>query len=308
MAIRRVLVTGSSGTIGTRLCERLLQETDCELTALDRRPNAWSEAVQAVTVMTDLCDADALAKLPPDFDAVIHLAANARVYELVLDTAKARDNFVTVYNALEFCRRNGIPRFLFSSSREVYGNAEAITHNEEPLHVKHCESPYAASKVGAEALVQSYHQCYGLEFITFRFSNVYGMYDDSDRVVPLFIRRTTAGEDLTVYGRDKLLDFTYIDDAVDGILLSLERFERARNDVYNIASGEGTTILEVAAQVRKRLQGNNAIHVGENRTGEVVKYVANITKARELLRYQPKVPFHEGIGKAVQWYKANLYR
>ena len=307
MSIRRVLVTGSSGTIGTRLCERLMAETDRAVTGVDRRPNGWQDSVQAVTVVADLLDPAAIANLPGDFDVVIHLAANARVYDIVVDTTQARDNMLTVYNVLEFCRQRGIPRVMFASSREVYGNADGVVHAEEPVHIRHCESPYSASKVAGEALVYAYQQCYGLDFINIRFSNVYGMYDDSNRVVPLFIKLTKEGQDLTVYGKEKLLDFTYIDDAVHGVLQCLERWDRARNEVYNLAFGEGTTILEVAETVRKRLGATNQIHVGENRPGEVVQYVADITKAREALRYQPQVPFAEGIERAVQWYEANLY-
>jgi UDP-glucose 4-epimerase len=156
-------------------------------------------------------------------------------------------------------------------------------------------------------LVYAYQQCYGLDFVNIRFSNVYGMYDESNRVVPLFIKLTKQGQDLTVFGKDKLLDFTYIDDAVHGVLQTLARWEQARNDVYNLAFGEGTSILEVAETVRKRLGASNRIHIGENRPGEVVQYVADITRAREKLRYQPRVPFAEGIERAVQWYEAHLY-
>jgi UDP-glucose 4-epimerase len=306
MSIGKVLVTGSSGTIGTRLCERMLGETAYQVVGVDRRPNAWNERVQAVTVVGDLREEATLARLPTDVDVVIHLAANARVYELVVEPELARDNFLTIFNTLEFCRRNRIPRFQFASSREVYGNTGEALHGEEPVRVKDSESPYSASKLGGEALVHAYGRCYGLEYIIFRFSNVYGMYDDSERVVPLFIRHTRAGRDLTVFGKDKLLDFTYIDDAVDGILLSLERFERAKNDTYNLAFGEGTSILRVAELIRERLGATNRVHIGPSRTGEVVRYVADTSNAREKLRFAPRVPCPEGIGKSVDWYQANL--
>jgi UDP-glucose 4-epimerase len=308
MSIGKVLVTGSSGTIGTRLCERLMAETDYAVTGVDRRPNAWSRAVQDITVVADLLDPAAIARLPRDFDVVIHLAANARVYDVVLDPTQARDNILTVYNVLEFCRQNSLPRVMFASSREVYGNAEGLVHAEEPVQIRLCESPYAASKLAGEALVYSYQQCYGLQFVNVRFSNVYGMYDDSNRVVPLFLKLTKEGRDLTVYGKDKLLDFTYIDDAVHGVMQVLARWDRSCNEVYNLAYGAGTSILEVAETVRRRLGAQTQIHIGAVRLGEVVQYVADITKARERLRYQPRVPFAEGIERSVQWYEANLYR
>jgi UDP-glucose 4-epimerase len=306
VSIKKVLVTGSSGTIGTRLCERLMVESGYQVVGADWEPNIWNEAVQAITIDADLRDPWSFGKLPTDVDVVIHLAANARVYDLVVDPGKARDNFISIYNVLEFCRQNNIPRVEFASSREVYGNSDAVLQAEDNVVLSRCESPYSASKMAGEALVHAYRECYGMEFITFRFSNVYGMYDRSDRVVPLFIRRCNAGENLTVFGKDKLLDFIYIDDAVDGICASLERWEHARNDVYNLAYGEGTAILALAEQVKELLGTNNKVILGEVRTGEVVKYIGDTSNAREKLLFAPKVPFSEGIIRSVRWYAENL--
>lgn len=307
MGIKKVLVTGSSGTIGTRLCERLMAETAYEVVGVDREPNAWKAEVQEITLVADLREAETFERLPKDFDIVIHLAANARVHELVVNPDKARDNFLSVYNTLEFCRRNNIPRFEFASSREIYGNSALITHLESSASLEHVESPYSASKLGGEALVRSYQQCYAMEFIIFRFSNVYGMYDQSDRLVPLFIKRSKAGEDLTVFGEDKLLDFTYIDDAVDGVMLSLEHFEKAKNEVYNLAYGEGATLVEVGQRIQQRLEVNTTVKIEPTRTGEVVKYIADISKARKNLHFSPKVSLSEGIKKSLLWYEENLY-
>ncbi len=158
----------------------------------------------------------------------------------------AKDNFITLYNVLEFCRKNSIKKFIFASSREVYGNSEKIVHSENEAYVRDCESPYTASKIGGEALIHAYNQCFGLNFVILRFSNVYGMYDNSDRLIPLFIRLTKGNTNLIVYGKEKFLDFTYIDDAISGIMGCIKNFDRIKNDVFNIASGKGTSIVEIA--------------------------------------------------------------
>lgn len=194
---------------------------------------------------------------------------------------------------------------MFSSSREVYGNSNRITHNEDESYVKNCESPYTASKMGGEALVHSYRQCYGIDSVIFRFSNVYGMYDESDRVIPLFIKLCKKKMDITVFGKEKLLDFTYIDDTVAGILRSVKKFDIIKNDVFNLAYGEGTSILEVANLIKNLLKSESKIIIQENRTGEVVKYIADITKARKTMGYNPQTTATEGIKKAVAWYRAN---
>ncbi len=300
----RILVTGASGTIGTRLCESLLSAGH-GVVGVDRVPNKWQPSVQAVTTVTDLLFPQAMDKLPKDVDAVVHLAANARVYELVEDPPRALENFVTLFHALEFCRKNNIKKFIFASSREGYGNIKTDLYKEDMVRIEHCESPYTASKVGGEALVHAYTRCYGIDHIIVRFSNVYGMYDDSIRVVPLFIRQTKANETLTIFGKDKCLDFTYIDDAVAGVMAMLQNFDSAKNDTYNLAYGQGTTIVELAEAVKKLMGSSSELNVQPSRTGEVTRYIADIAKARAALGYDPKTPFNEGIKKAVEWYKAN---
>lgn len=305
MSINKILVTGSNGTIGTRLCEKLL-DSGFEVCGVDKRKNPWNDKVNDITINLDLrYKKDVLNKLPKDIDLVIHLAANARVYNLVKDPSLARDNFETLFNVLEYVRLNNIPKIIFSSSREVYGNSNQVEHSEEDASIRGCESPYTASKVGGESLVYSYNQCYPIDFIVFRFSNVYGMYDDSDRVIPLFIENSKKGNDLVVYGKEKLLDFTYIDDCVKGIIKSIKKFDSVKNDNYNLAYGKGNSILSVAKHIKSLTNSNSNILLKENRTGEVVKYIADISKAKDKIGYSPEVSLLEGIKKTIEFYSKN---
>jgi nucleoside-diphosphate-sugar epimerase len=303
----KILITGSSGTIGTRLMERFLEEGH-EVIGLDYIKNEWNEELNEKSLLLDLRDFDAcMEQVPEGIDVLIHLAANARVYDLVLEPDLARDNMLTVYNALELARRKGIKKFTFASSREVYGNSDKAIHHEDESFVKNCESPYTASKIAGEALVHSYSQCYDMDFVIYRFSNVYGMYDKSNRVVPLFIRRLVKNEPITVFGREKLLDFTYIDDTVQGIMASVLQFDKVRNQVFNLAFGEGTSILHVAEILKELLGSESEIIVGDSRTGEVIKFIADITKAKGALGYNPTISFDEGIRRSIEWYREHLY-
>jgi len=306
MTIKKILVTGSSGTIGTRLCEKLLEE-NYEIVGVDLKSNRWNERLNESTIIGDLRNKQILENLPKDIDLVIHLAANARVYNLVIDPGLARDNFEILFNTIEFCRKNDIKRFIFASSREVYGNSKQIVHSENDVYVRNCESPYTASKIGGEALVHAYHRCYGINFIIIRFSNVYGMYDDSDRVIPLFIKLTKENKDLVVYDGEKMLDFTYIDDAISGILKCMENFDQVKNDVFNIASGEALSFIEVAQLIQQYMDNKNKIAIKENRTGEVVKFIANISKAKKKLGYEPKTTITGGIEKSIKWYMKRVH-
>jgi nucleoside-diphosphate-sugar epimerase len=303
--IKNILVTGSSGTIGTALCEALLQQ-GFRVTGADLKHNRWNKALDQVTVICDLRDKSFFSRLPPDLHLIVHLAANARVYYTVQQPQLTRDNFEMTFNILEFARQNQVPGFIYASSREIYGNSNRFPHGEDDFPTpEHCESPYAASKIGAEAMTFAFSRCYGIESVVLRFSNVYGKYDESDRVVPHFIRLASQGSEMEVFGKDKVLDFTYISDCIDGILRSIRYFTQARGHIFNIASGKGATLLEVAELIAAKYNTNRKIAIRQNRTGEVIKYVADISRARELLHFDPRISIEEGLEKTVRWYQEN---
>jgi len=298
----KILVTGSSGTIGTRLCESLLQQGHAIFGA-DIRRNEWSPDVAARTVAVDLRRREDLgAKLPADPDLIVHLAANARVYDLVVDPAAAFDNISMTFNVLEFARQRGVKKIMFASSREVYGNIAGRSHRESDATIDACESPYAASKLAGEALARSYDKCYGIGAVIFRFSNVYGMYDTSDRLVPTLIRQAESGAPITLYDPEKTLDFTYIDDCVDGIVRAVGAFDKCSGQTINIATGKGTSLAEVCEMILRLTGSRSKIIRLPSRIGEVRMYVADLAKAGSLLKYEPKVGIEEGLRRSIKWW------
>jgi len=299
--IKKILITGSSGTIGTRLFERLL-EAGYQVTGFDKKHNKWHVNLDRLTIVGDLFNRNDIMKLPTNFDLIIHLAANARVYDLVLSPDLALENIVSTYNILEFARSNKIKKVFFSSSRETYGNREGIIAKEENVDIQLCESPYAASKISDEVLVYSYSRCYGIDYIICRFSNVYGMYDESERFIPLMIKKMKNDQDIKIYGKDKILDFTYIDDCVDGIIGCVKNFFEAKNNVFNIASGSGEKLTKVAQIIKKELRSESKIIIEDNRLGEVTKFVADISKANKVLDYSSKILIEMGIKLSISWY------
>jgi UDP-glucose 4-epimerase len=308
-----ILITGSSGQIGTNLALRFL-DAGWRVFGVDRRVNTWTDRV--TTLLQDLSApyrdfAGGIGGVPyPRVDLVVHLAANAKVHELVQLPHRAMENIALTFNVLEFCRHNQVP-IVFASSREVYGDIHRYIPEEQHADFSYTESPYSASKVAGEALVYSYARCYGLRYLVFRFSNVYGRYDNDiermERVIPLFIRSMRQGRSVTVYGQEKTLDFTYVDDCVDGIVAGVERLlaGRVANQTINLAYGQGNTLVHMAELVAEALHVPPRIHVEPSkRVGEVTRYIADISKAVELLEYQPRVPLDEGIRRAVAWSQA----
>jgi UDP-glucose 4-epimerase len=278
---------------------------------IDKRPNTWTTEIE--TLLQDLStpyrDFEAgigHVEYPPDLDAVVHLAAHAKVHELVEQPDRALENITMTYNVLEFCRQNNVP-LVFSSSREVYGDIHRYITEESYADFAFTESPYSASKISGEALIYSYAQCYGLRYLVFRFSNVYGRYDNDiermQRVIPLFIRQIRDGEPITIYGKDKVLDFTYVDDCVSGISSGIELLVsgREKNHTINLAYGQGNSLITMAEYVGEALGVRPEMRIEPPKVGEVTHYVANIGKARALLNYNPTTPLREGIHKAVAW-------
>ena len=226
----RVLITGSSGQIGTNLALRL-QRDGHEVFGVDKRQNTWTREFD--TLLQDLAGhypayLGGIGGVEyPQVDLVVHMAAHAKVHQLVRQPHRALENAIMTFNVLEYCRGLGLP-LVFSSTREVYGDVHRFgEYPEEAANFAYTESPYSASKITSEAFIYSYARCYGLNYLVFRFSNVYGRFDIDlqrmDRVLPLFMHQLSRGEPITIYGgHEKVLDFTYIDDCVEGIARGVE--------------------------------------------------------------------------------------
>jgi UDP-glucose 4-epimerase len=303
-----ILITGSSGQIGTNLALRLMADGHAVL-GIDRRSNTWTGAVP--TTLWDLNDTrrpleEAFYLNGHPLDLVVHLAAHAKVYELVQQPHRALENIAATFTVLDYCRRNRLP-IIFGSSREVYGDVHRHVTDEACADFVVAESPYSASKIAGEALIYSYAECYDLPYLVFRFSNVYGRFDNDldrmERVIPLFIDRIRRRLPITVYGKDKTLDFTYIDDCVTGIYLGIQKLlsGEVMNQTINLAYGQGNTLLQLVEYISQTLGVEPDARFEPPRPGEVTRYVADISKAVSLLGYEPTTPLAEGIPKTIAW-------
>jgi UDP-glucose 4-epimerase len=306
----RILITGSSGQIGTNLALHLLAQGHYVF-GVDKRANRWTDKIPTLiqdlgAPYTNFKGGIGFVEYPEALDVVVHFAAHAKVHELVEQPDRALANITMTFNVLEYCRQNRLP-ILFSSSREVYGDIHRYITDETNADFAYTESPYSASKIAGEALIYSYAQCYDLPYIVFRFSNVYGRYDNDiermERVIPLFIRKIKQHEPITVYGEKKVLDFTYVDDCVAGVSKAVELLVagQIKNETINLAYGQGNSLVSMATFIAEALNCPLNMTVAPARVGEVTHYVANIDRARKLLGYEPTTPLREGIRRAVAW-------
>ena len=302
----RILVTGSSGQIGTNLALRL-QGDGHEVFGVDKRLNPWTDEFRYL--LQDLSMQHVAFEFPAA-DVIVHLAAHAKVHELVRHPHRALENTITTFNVLEYARQQEVP-IVFASSREVYGDVHRFDeYVEASADFAFTESTYSASKIAGEAFVYSYARCYGLPYLVFRFSNVYGRFDNDlhrmVRVLPLFTHSMLRDEPITVFGgSDKTLDFTYVDDCIDGIASGIEALGEGQvvNETINLAYGQGNTLVHAAELIGTELGVEPKVTLAPSLLGEVTHYVADLSKARELLDYEPEVPLEDGIARAVAWFR-----
>ncbi len=309
----RVLLTGSNGQIGTNLALRLRRDGH-DVFGVDKRLNTWTDdfryLLQDLSQQYPAYPGGIGGVEYPPADLVVHLAAHAKVHELVRQPHRALENAVMTFNVLEYCRGQHVP-LIFSSTREVYGDVRRFEgYGEASADFAFTESPYSASKIASEALIYAYARCYALPYIVFRFSNVYGRFDNDlqrmSRVLPLFIHSLLRDEPITVYGgADKVLDFTYVDDCIEGIVRGVEALGEGRvaNETINLAFGQGNTLVRAAELIAREVGAEPQMTLAPSLVGEVTHYVADIRKAHDLLGWSPKVSLDDGIPRAVAWFR-----
>jgi UDP-glucose 4-epimerase len=302
----RVIITGASGLIGTNLALRLLEEGH-EVFGIDKDPNPWDRRVP-VHLQDLRLDWPAAATAWGRADVVVHLAARAKVHESVEQPANALENYTITYRALEYCRQTQTP-IVFGSSRETYGEQQAMPVPEDAVRLEGAASPYAAAKMGEEALIRAYSRCYAIGCIIIRYSNVYGRYDDitrTGRFLPILFSRIPRGETIPIYGGGKAYDFTYIEDAISGTYRAVARLvsdpARVSGHAINLGTGTGTTLVAAAHIVAKAAGVEAKLDIQPMRVGEISQYVADIGKARALLGYEPQFPPEVGIPLFFRWW------
>ena len=307
------LVTGGAGFIGSHIAEALVQRGD-RVRILDnlstgRRENIASIADDVEFVEVDVADQAAVERALRGVENVFHQAALASVprsVEYPLDTNLA---CVTgTVTLLDQARRAGVRRVVYAGSSSAYGDQPSSSKREtdllQPL------SPYAAAKLGAEMYCQAFFHTYGLQTVTLRYFNVFGPRQDPaspySAVIPLFITALLEGRPPIVYGDGRQSrDFTFVANVVHGNLLAMDSTSaEVPGQCINVADGQATTLLELLATLNEMLGTQVAPRFEPPRVGDVRESMADITRARTLLGYEPPVAFHEGLRRSIHYYRS----
>ena len=312
----RVLVTGCAGFIGSRVAA-LLVEQGHEVLGIDNLNDAYDvrmkhwrvENLLAPNVIDwvngDITDRAAVESLFGDFvpDAVINLAARAGVRQSIDDPWVYYETNVTgTLNLLEACGEAGVSRFLQASTSSVYGDNEMPFFEDDPIDT--LRSPYAASKKASEALCQLYRNLFDFAITVFRFFTVYGPSGRPDMSVFRFVKWIAEGEPVQLNGDGtQRRDFTHVDDVARGVVAALDR--RPGYETINLGSDNPVEINEIIGEIEAVLGMTATIERHPFPSTDVNATWANISRARELLGWEPRVLLKDGISSAVEWYLEN---
>ena len=311
-----VLVTGGGGFIGSRLCERLVQ-SGATVRAFVRYTSRAEigllrflepDILKKVEIIRgDLRDFSAVEQASRGVDIVFHLGALISIpYSYVHPVETVQTNVLGTLNILEACRKSGA-KLVHTSTSEVYGTALRVPIDED--HPLQGQSPYSASKIGADKLVESYFRSFGLPTVTVRPFNTYGPGQSTRAVIPTIITQALAGGVVRLGNLDAIRDFTYLDDTVEGFLLTAQA-DTWNGETYNLGSGEEISIGAIAALIF-RLMGKQAeIQLEKNRLrpekSEVLRLISDNRKAKLELGWQPTVGMEEGLQRTIRWIGEHL--
>lgn len=309
--MKKFLVTGGAGFIGSNLCEKLLEQ-GFSVRALDNLSTGREENIKDFIgriefINGDIRDKSTVKKAVEGVDYVIHLAALGSVPRSIEDPATTHDvNATGTLNVLNASKNAGVKRIVYASSSSVYGDTPVLPKKEEMIPTP--QSPYAVSKLSGEYYCRVFYRVYGFETVSLRYFNVYGKRQDPASqyaaVIPKFITAVLKGESPTIYGDgEQTRDFTFVDDCNQANIKACFSKSSA-GGFYNVGASRRISINELFNKI-KNAAGKDIkpIHL-ESRKGDVKHSLADITNAKEHLSYDPQDNIDSGLAKAIEWYKS----
>ena len=306
---KKVVVTGGSGFIGSNLTQELSKEN--QVTVVDNLSTGYLENIQnfinsgdIIFVEGSITDMDLLQKLFEDVDYIFHQAAIPSVPRSVKDPISSNyTNVNGTLNVLVAARDNNVKKLVYASSSSAYGDTPVLPKSED---MKPCPlSPYAISKLTAEYYCQVFSDVYNLATASLRYFNVFGPRQDPSSeyaaVIPKFIGSILNDKSPIVYGDgEQTRDFTFVDDVVNANILAAESMSTG---VFNIAGGKRISINDLAGLIMELLDKDLDITHIEPQPGDIKHSLADISKAREQIKYIPKFNVKDGLKETVKWFQ-----
>ncbi len=318
--MKKFLVTGGAGFIGSHLVDRLLASDIERVTVVDDFNDFYDPSIKRTNILdhlrnpryqiseVDIRDRVALEQVfdKNNFDCIVHLAARAGVRPSLSEPQLYTEtNINGTVNLLELARHKNIKQFVFGSSSSVYGiNAKVPFSEDDPI--RQPISPYAATKGAGELLCHTYSHLYGLRCVCLRFFTVYGPRQRPDLAIHKFAKLISKGKPIPVFGDGTTRrDYTYIDDIINGVMAAIN-YDKSDYEVINLGESRTVELRELISLLEKELDAHAIIDRQPPQPGDVPQTFADISKARALLGYNPKTQFEDGLHRFVEWFRAKL--
>lgn len=312
---KKVLVTGAGGFIGSHLAESLVREgaevrAMVHYNALGRR--GWLDSSPLSSdmevVVGDITDRDSVRRAVQGNEIVFHLAALIAIpYSYQAPLSYVRGNVEGTLNVLQAALETGVRRVLHTSTSEVYGTARFVPITEE--HPLQGQSPYSASKIGADKMAEAFAASFKLEVVTVRPFNTFGPRQSARAVIPTIITQCLRGNVITLGALHPTRDLNYVDNTVQGFRAAALS-EAAAGEVIHFGSGREISVGDLARLIAKLMGKEMEIQTNQERLrpekSEVERLLANNSKAEKLLGWSPKVDLETGLLKTIHWLGANL--
>ena len=309
----KILVTGSAGFIGFHLIQKLLARGD-EVVGLDNfneyydptlkeRRNEILEKEKGFTLIRgDILDRQTVEEAMKGVDRVCHLAAIAGVrHAMEHPDEYIASNIDGFFHVLDEVRKQEIPGLIYASSSSVYGSNEKLPFTEDD-RVDNPVSLYGMNKRDNELMAHTYHHLYGTNVTGLRFFTVYGSYGRPDMALFIFTDAILKGKKIQIFGEGKMQrDWTYIDDIVNGIIASIDK--NSDEEIFNLGGGEKEELMSFVSIIEQACGKETEKEFLPMQPGDFRASLADISKAKNALGYDPKTEIAEGIPKFVEWYR-----
>ncbi|HJZ81689.1 MAG TPA: SDR family NAD(P)-dependent oxidoreductase [Pyrinomonadaceae bacterium] len=314
---RKVLVTGGGGFIGSHLVERLVELGATTRALVHYNSNGrwgWLDDSrvknEVEVILGDVRDPDSLERAIGGVDTIFHLAALIAIpYSYHAPLSYIRTNIEGTANVLQAALKKDVSLVVHTSTSEVYGTAREVPISEN--HPLQGQSPYSASKIGADKIAESFHASFGLPIVTVRPFNTYGPRQSARAVIPTIVSQALTETAIRLGNLSPTRDLNYVADTVDGFVCAAD-CPRAVGSVVNLGTGTEVSIEELARKIL-RMMGKSLPLVSEEarrrpEVSEVERLCADNTRARELLSWQPRHSLEAGLEKTIEWLQENRER
>ena len=290
----KILILGSEGFVGNNLVDGLSKNH--QIVCGDVLESSNHDNYHQINIK----DLQSVNKITQNVDVVVDLVAHSLTSSLNGSIENAEINIIGLLNVLESCRTNNVKKIIFSSASSLIGEPESYHVSEN--HIPTPKTAYGITKLASEHYLRLYFELYGINYTVFRFFNIYGPYQKNG-LIPTLYKKIVENKPITVFGKgDQVRDYVFIEDIIPFFDI-VSSTKTGENSVFNMGTGQGTTILEIINMMSNYLNVKSDIEFNPPRPGEIGNFVSDTTNLKKIFNQIPNTPVQQGLAKTIDWLK-----